>query len=260
MHQVLSALRRIPIGEEGERYYPIRFLSEGVDAYINLFANATVYYASLALEIALVVRLDERGVLKKWRDKEKQEVKKGRKKRELDYPSLANLIRWAEQEHLLDHKITELSHKLRMARNSYIHYYNVIYHRTDSARRAREDIIRVRPKLLEEIESHAEPSKRDILIKNINSLIDDVLGDKTLNKRQPPTEYIGPNKQAVEFLEERVEIFIKDILNLQDRGEQQEANRAYIWGIESRDAYDCIHWCARVLAHLGFLEGLGEKT
>lgn len=34
--QIIHALKEIRIGEEGNRYYPIRFIREGIDAYINV--------------------------------------------------------------------------------------------------------------------------------------------------------------------------------------------------------------------------------
>lgn len=258
MNQILTALKRIPMGEEGDRHYPIRFLRDGIDAYINLFDNAAVYYAALAVELALIVRLGQQGVLKEWREQERKAVKEGKKQQESNYPPQRALIRWAKQEGLLDNKTNELAHKVRKARNSYIHYYNVMWHQIDIDRRTRKKIFEMLPKVREEISRYAQPSERDKLLNMVDSMTDDALKDETLNKREIPTEDIRPNKEAVEFIEERERSFEKQLFGLWDKGEWDKVRRSYDCGIEWHDALDCLRWSVHILAHLEFLEDLDE--
>lgn len=254
MNQILTALKRIPMGEEGDRHYPIRFLRDGIDAYINLFDNAAVYYAALAVELALIVRLGQQGVLKEWREQERKAVKEGKKQQESNYPPQRALIRRAKQKGLLDNKTNELVHKVRKARNSYIHYHNVMWHQIDIDRRTKKKISGMLPQIREEIKRHAPPDQRDALLNMVNSMAANVLKDETLNKRGIPTEDIRPSKEAIGFIKERESSFMKQVLSPLNRSEWDKATRGWVYSIEWYDALDCLRWSAHILAHLEFLE------
>lgn len=256
MSQILTALKRIPMGKEGNRYYPIRFLREGIDAYLGLFANGAIYYSSLAVELALIVRLGERGILREWREREKNQIKEGTRKREHNYLSFSDLIKWAKQKSLLDNKATKLAHEVRKMRNSYIHYYNIMWHQIDIDRRTRNELTEMLPKLKEEIERYARPGEYDKLVVIVDSMADEVLKDVTLDKRGIPMEDIRPNKEAISFIEQRLDSFVKPLSGLQIKEERDKASRDYLYGIEWRDALDCLRWSAYILAHLEFLKGL----
>ncbi len=106
---VLVSLRRLYNDEVAatSKYLPIRFLSDGVDAYLNAFDNATIYYAGLAVELALMTRLGDKGLL-------------GNRA-----PIFADLIGLASKNRILTKTGTERAHRIRKIRNAYMHYYNV---------------------------------------------------------------------------------------------------------------------------------------
>lgn len=250
--KIIRALKEIRIGEEGNRYYPIRFLREAIDAYTNVFSNGAIYYASLALELALVQRLAETGYLKKWRDKEREEVNKGKKKREQDYPAFENLIKWAFQEKLLDRKTNEDAHGVLNLRNAYIHYYNVMWHQIDIDNRTRRYMKEMLPKVQEEIHQKFGPSVREEILKFFNSLTDSVLSDRTLADRQIPTADIRPNKKALKFIEKRERSFA-NLLSDYIKRRDSEVVRLEMGGVETKDALDCLNWTADIFVQLGFI-------
>lgn len=250
---ILAALRRISRGREGEKYYPIRFLRDGIDAYVNCFDNAAIYYASLAIELALIIRLGKEGVLHEWRKGEETGVRQGKKKRESDYPDFSTLIRWAAQKGFLNGRATELATKVRKIRNSYMHYYNIMWHQIDIDKRTRTRLVRMLPKVKEEIQQFVQSSERDSVLKVIDFMMTSVLQDKTLSKRRIPIGDIRPNKVAVEFIEERGRSFAEELSNLQEMGDWEQFVRYYIHGVEWRDALDCLQWSGDILTHLGFL-------
>lgn len=250
--KIIRALKEIRIGEEGNRYYPIRFLREAIDAYTYVFSNGAIYYASLALELALVQRLAEIGSLKKWRDKEREEVNKGKKKREQDYPSFENLIKWAFQEKLLDRKTNEEAHGVLNLRNAYIHYYNVMWHQIDIDNRTRRSMKAMLPKVQEEIHQKFGPSVREEILKFFNSLTDSVLSDRTLADRQIPTADIRPNKKALKYIEKRERSFANLLSDYMKRRDS-EVVRLEMGGVETKDALDCLSWSADIFVQLGFI-------
>lgn len=239
--EIVRALKEIRIGEEGNKYYPIRFFREAIDAYTFLFSNGAIYYASLALELALVQRLTETGSLKKWRDKEREEVNKGKKKREQDYPSFENLIKWSFQEKLLDRKTNEEAPGVLNLRNAYIHYYNVMWHQIDTDNRTRRYMKVMLPKVQQEIHQKLDPSVREEMLKIFNSLTESVISDRTLAERQIPTADIRPNKKALKYIEKRERSFA-DLLSDYMKRRDSEVVRLEMGGVETKDALDCLSW------------------
>lgn len=250
--EIVRALKEIRIGEEGNKYYPIRFFREAIDAYTFLFSNGAIYYASLALELALVQRLTERGSLKKWRDKEREEVNKGKKKREQDYPSFENLIKWSFQEKLLDRKTNEEAHGVLNLRNAYIHYYNVMWHQIDTDNRTRRYMKVMLPKVQQEIHQKLDPSVREEMLKIFNSLTESVISDRTLAERQIPTADIRPNKKALKYIEKRERSFA-DLLSDYMKRSDSEVVRLEMGGVETKDALDCLSWTTDIFVQLGFI-------
>lgn len=110
LDQVLQTLEKLERDDvvESDRYYPVRFLTDGVDAYINLFDNGAVFYASSAVELAITVRLAEKGALR------------GR------IPDFTSLIKLAADNSVFDRQATKQAHLVRKMRNSYLHYYNIM--------------------------------------------------------------------------------------------------------------------------------------
>jgi len=259
---ILAKLRRVSRGKEGEKYYLIRFLRDGIDAYVNCFDNAAIYYTSLAAELALIVRLGEGGALHEWRKKEETEVRQGKKKRESDYPSFSTLIKWAAKTGLLNGRATELGRNVRKLRNSYLHYYNVMWHQIDIDSRTRMSIVGMLPKVKKEIQQSAQPGERDEILKIIDFVTASVAEDKTLSNRRIPTRDIRPNKEAVDFIEERERSFVEQLLSLQEKGEWEQFVWYHALGVEWRDALDCLQWSADILTHLRFLQedNHSEKT
>lgn len=258
---ILTELRGVSKGE-GKKYYPIRFLRDGIDAYVSCFDNGAIYYASLAVEVALIIRLSEKGILHQWRNEEKTRVRQGKKRREASYPNLSTLIKWAARTGLLNRRVIRLAHNVRKARNSYMHYYNVMWHQVDVDCRTRKNIVEMLPKVKEEIQRFAQPEERDAMLKIINSMTASLLEDKTISDRGIPIGDIRPNREAVEFIDKREKSFVKQLSNLEDKSDWDQFARYIINGIEWRDALDCVQWSADILGHLRFLseDDRFEKT
>ena len=91
------------------RRYPLRFFKDGVWAYQYLFDNASIYYSSLAVEVGLLLKL--RNLVKRKRQAT---------------PKLRITFKWLIDNSKLDEATKELAHKIRIMRNCYVHYQNLI--------------------------------------------------------------------------------------------------------------------------------------
>ncbi|MBU2008615.1 MAG: hypothetical protein KJ624_01990 [Chloroflexi bacterium] len=90
---------------------PTRFFADGVYAYIEAFDNASIWYSSLAVELALILKLGDNISSMSFRGKR---------------PSFKDLINKVPSA-LLDARMKQEAHLVRKLRNIYIHYYNILY-------------------------------------------------------------------------------------------------------------------------------------
>ena len=91
------------------RVYVLDFFEYGVDAYRYLFDNASIYYTSTGVEIGLLFKLQ---------NKVKQ-VRKVNLKFKPDF-------KWLIDNSFLDISHKKLAHDIRIMRNCYIHYQNIL--------------------------------------------------------------------------------------------------------------------------------------
>lgn len=112
---ITSLISQTDIGKlrQTPRYYPLRFLANSIDAYRYGFDNASIYYAGTAIELTLMVFLRE--IINQ--------------ERQIN-PNLRIDLMWLinHSGNFLDNDGRMLCHQIRIMRNCYIHYQNIIAH------------------------------------------------------------------------------------------------------------------------------------
>jgi hypothetical protein len=264
-----------------DKYYAVRFLEEGVDAYINLFQNATVFYASLAVEITLIYAVGPIR-LKKW-------FKKNPKRK--TNPNFKELISLAAKARILNKSTGKKADKVRLMRNCYVHYQNVMLYQHRIDQEVRKELTKLLPKLKKEIHnSKVDERLKEMAISEAEAMHREVDTDDMIIKRKIPYAGLRTSTEVDKFHEERLDALLKWvyeagpyellakthnekatqafydlIVKAYKRGSTEaiedglkkqlaEYNRRYEYGIERYDARDCLIWSAEIISYLGFLQ------
>lgn len=235
VEHIRKALNRLTKGEviKSDKYFPIRFLTDGVDAYIELFDNASVWYSSLAVELALIVRLGK--------DIDQWKLKKER-------VTFYDLIEYAPKN-VLSLKMKKVAHDVRELRNCYIHYYNFMYDQEIRNRRVKE--------LMNQIEREYGITATE-LFATIENLGMTGTNEYTefIDRRSIPVVERQVNNETKEFITLRYNKYLKWLSS--EKAPQSLRNvpldRVFeYYGIERFDARWCLDSSFRVLKHLRFL-------
>ena len=91
------------------RRYVLRFFEDGINAYQYLFDNASIYYTATSVEMGLLFKL-------------RNQVKKERKANSRSRIT----FEWLIKNSNLDCNTKKLANDIRIMRNCYIHYQNII--------------------------------------------------------------------------------------------------------------------------------------
>lgn len=117
-----------------EKYFPVRFLADGISAYTYCFDNAAIYYAWLAVENALLIRLGTDG------------FNQGERR----------LVHLARSKGILSRDRERIAHRLRKVRNIYTHYINVMWQQRSIDFEVRNLIQRKSPQILKAFQQNAD--------------------------------------------------------------------------------------------------------
>jgi len=214
------------------RYYPLRFLGDGIDAYRYGFDNAAIFYAGIAVELALLALMQG-------------EIKQ---ERQLN-PRLRVDFNWLidNADNLLDREATELCHNIRIMRNCYIHYENIVAHLAWML-----DVVKVKiPKELQaELGDNPEALK---FIDSLSQLMDDLYKQEGMLPIR--LEHLERNKEIMTFLEHRYEKYKDWIFPAWSSKKQQLTQEEFknVYNIEAFDALECIKWAFDALKKLNLI-------
>jgi len=227
------------IVRESERYYPLRFFADGLSAYVYVFDNAAVFYAWAAAEQALLIRLGPTRLGNAVANN------RGR------YPNEKKLVEIARDEGIISRDIKRLANRLRKVRNNHVHYINIMWDQHDGEIRLRDMARSTGPKIVKEILETVPYNKQAETLALFKLMKDEVESSHMIRKRQIP--YIPgepPNLEGKRFRNIRIKQFADWIKEVDDAREQQ---KRFDYGIERKDALDCLQWSADLLAYLNFL-------
>jgi len=169
------------------KYYPCVFFGDSVQAYIYCFNHAVVFYTGLAVEIGLMIRL------KSSIEKEQEKRHKKRFAPKLKW-LIDNSAAWLNDE------LQQKAEKLRMLRNCYTHYENIIAHT------AWQDQV-VFPQLTKELHKSLSDNKQDYnnFASFLNTLDDYREKVKMFTVR---FEFLELNKENMSFNDKRYEEYL----------------------------------------------------
>jgi len=216
-------------------YYPFRFFADAVQAYWHLFDNAVIYYIGLAVEIALLIRLRADIV----------QIARDRRNRRF-VPSFQWLIRHSDT--CLSEELRMKADDLRLMRNCYIHYQNIVAH---TAYLDQQEW----PKIVEDVKrefSHDHQVLRAIDLLNAEA------------KRYSEEEgmltvrlgFLETNNEMMRFIDGRYQkymIWVSRINRSIATGVTDEEFRI-LYSIEAFDALSCIQWGFDILTALNCLK------
>ncbi len=204
------------------RKYVLRFFEDGINAYQYFFDNASIYYTATAVEMGLLFKL---------RNRVRQE-KKANKNSRCDF-------KWLINKSNLDNNTKKLAHDIRIMRNCYIHYENIIAY---YARKREVDI----PDLI----------KQGKLLPEITTLL-------SRDKEYAPIriEHLETNKEIMPFIEKRIREHLNwagSAFSRIDKFKKRKSGDKILWfdealliyGVEALDALTCIKWSFKVLKAL----------
>jgi hypothetical protein len=224
---------------KSEGYYPIRFFADGLSAYIYIFDNAAVFYAWAAVEHALLIRLGAEGL--------RQAVIHNNNR----YPSEKKLVEIARQQGVISANREKLAHRVRKLRNNYIHYINMMWDQHDRMVDLRKRTVSLWPKIVKEIQDTVPSDKQVEEFAQLISMKKEIESETMIEKRRIP--YIPgdpPNSESKRFRNLRIKQFAKWIKETENIDDQQ---KRFDYGIERKDARDCLFWSADLLVYLDFL-------
>lgn len=225
---------------ESDLYYPIRFFGDGLSAYVYAFDNASVYYAWAAVEHALLVRLGATTL------KSAVTKKNGRY-----YPGEKRLVLLARQNGVLSRDKERVAHRLRKLRNDYIHYINIMCDQHNRDIGFRKFVNSHWPGVINEIHAVVPKDEQAIVLELLDYVRNETREDKTIQKRQIPFIPDDPLiSEVMAFRTRRLNQFAKWIRETDDIREQ---TKRFQYGIERRDALDCLKWSGELLIYLKFL-------
>ena len=213
-------------------YYPFRFFAEGIWAYEYLFNNAVIYYVGTAVEIGLLIKL------KPLIEQERQLNAKLKPKFE-----------WltSHSEPLLSKDLKAVADQVRIMRNCYVHYQNIIAHT------AWMDQVRW-PEIVEQVKSEYKDDPE--IMRDI-----EFLSESAKEHREKEGmftirfNFLETSQEMMSFIKSRYDEYLKwlpgfwstkkHVMNIKDFH--------LIYGIESFDALSCIKWGFEILNELNYL-------
>ena len=224
---------------ESEQYYPLRFFGDGLSAYVYLFDNAAVFYAWAAVEQALLIRLGAQAL--------SQAVAANRNR----YPGEKQLVAIARDSGIISRDRERVAHRLRKVRNNYIHYINVMWDQHRSEARLHKlmdsqwlDVVRK----IKDAVPNDQQAAVSALLAHIEKEID---GRHTiLNRQIPHIPGEPPGPESVRFRNLRIRRFADWAQKAKD---DQGRLKRFEYGIERKDALDCLAWSSSLLTYLCFL-------
>ncbi|MFC1983761.1 hypothetical protein ACFLVO_01930 [Chloroflexota bacterium] len=204
------------------RKYVLRFFEDGVNAYQYLFDNASIFYTTTAVEMGLLFKLQRKV----------RQAKKAGKKTRTDF-------KWLIYKSTLDGSTKKLTNDIRIMRNCYVHYQNIIAY---NARRRLVDV----PELI----------KQGVLRSEVGEIISN-------DKDNIPIriEHLETNQEIMPFINKRVQEHINwigstipRIIAFKKRNNDTKLldlqELLTVFGIEAFDALTCIKWSFSVLKKL----------
>ncbi len=222
-----------------DRYYPLRFLADGIDAYRYGFDNAVVFYAGTALELALLALL---------RDIIKQERQRN--------PKLHVDFKWLidHSGNLLDEAGTNLCHKVRIMRNCYIHYENIVAH---IAWMQEVDWPEKREEEKAKLGNDPEAVK---FIDSLTQLMDDLYSREGMLPIR--FEHLETNREVMSFIENRYKQYMNWLPQAWSSKKRELTREEFdnIYSIEAFDALHCITWVSEVIRKLNLISFSGQPV
>ncbi len=213
------------------RYYPFRFFADGVLAYIYSFNNAVIYYAGTAVEIGLLIKL-------------KPQIERERKRKPKFNPTFKWLV--SHSKSLLGQHL-ETANNLRLMRNCYLHYENIVAHTAwmdqvefpDTVKKVKA-IFKTDRKVTEKLES---------LLKLNNEQVHQT-GMLTVR-----FDFLESNKEMMAFVENRYKDYFNWLPETWSAKRQSMKNEDFnlLYDIEAFDALTSINWSFEILKALNFL-------
>lgn len=213
-------------------YYPFRFFAEGVQAYEYFFNNAVIYYAGTAVEIGLLIKL-------------KPLIEQERQSNSTFRPDFKWLIDHSES--LLGKGLKAVADQVRIMRNCYVHYQNIIAHTAwmdqvnwpETVEQVKSEY-KDDPEIIREIELLSESAKESSEKEGMFTIRFD---------------FLEPNQEIMSFIKSRYDEYLKwlpevwstkkHVTNIEDFH--------WIYGIETFDALSCIKWSFEILNELNYL-------
>jgi hypothetical protein len=224
---------------ESERYYPVRFFADGLSAYVYVFDNAAVFYAWAAIEHALLIKLGAQRLRRAVIDNHNR------------YPSEKKLVQIARNEGIISRNIERVAHRVRKLRNNYVHYINIMWDQHNRDIHLRKMTDSQLPKIMKEIQDTVPSDKQAEELARLDFIKKDIERNHLIQKRQIP--YIPgdpPNLEGRRFRNLRIKQFADWI---RSAGDIEGQLKRYEYGLERKDALDCLQWSADLLAYLNFL-------
>jgi len=204
------------------RKYVLTFFEDGINAYQYLFDHASIYYTSTSVEMGLLFKLQSK-------------VKQVRQ----DNPKFKPKFKWLIDNSNLDESIKKLADEIRIMRNCYVHYQNII------AYNAKVRLVDI-PELI----------KQGILLPEAKNIL-------SSDKDNIPIriEHLETNKEVMSFINKRVNEHMNGIGSTISRmNEFKKRNNdsrllnsnelLMVYGQQAFDALTCIKWSFSVLKAL----------
>lgn len=213
-------------------YYPFRFFADGVQAYIYSFNNAVIYYAGTAVEIGLLIRL-------------KSLIEQERRTR----PNFIPKFKWLvdHSESLLGQKLKAAADQLRIMRNCYLHYENIVAH---TAWMDQVDF----PRMVERVKTEFRDDRE--VIETVELLLK--LADEQLDQTGMLTvrfDFLESNQETMPFIESRYRdylVWLPKTWSVKKQAMKIEDFR-WLYDIETFDSLSSIEWSSEILKALNFL-------
>lgn len=214
------------------RYYPLRFLNDGIDAYRYGFDNGAIYYTGTSVELALLALLKDT-IKQEWLRNAKLQV---------DFKWLVN-----HSDNLLDIDGRNLCSNIRIMRNCYVHYQNIVAH---IAWMREVDWPQEIERLKAEFGNDSEVAR---LIDEINQSEHDSYSKEGMLPIR--FEHIEAKKEVIPFIENRYKQYMIWLPQAWSSRKRELSGDEFrnIYGIEAFDALDCIKWAFEVFKKLNLI-------
>jgi hypothetical protein len=234
--EILDLIDKIQYKEirQSESYYPIRFFSDGVHAYLNLFDNAVLYYTGMAVEIGLLIKL-----------KPLIETELKSKGKTKFTPNFKWLIDHSQSS--LNKDLREKAHFVRIIRNCYIHYENIVAHTAwmeqidwlDIVNRVKTEY-RNNPEIIEKVDLLSKWSEEDRKKKGMFSIRFD---------------FLELNKETMPFIEKRYKEYLEWLPQFRSVKKNAMTDKEFrnVYHIEVFDALSCLKCSFKILRGLKYL-------